>query len=162
MSKTMKNLIPPLIMMLFGILIIVIVPYQININDDSQIGSRFFPYMTAGLIAILSVVSFVKELINRTERNKQSNSNALSELEEKNNYGILRVFFVSVILLFGVIFIPILGFLTTTWLTIIIFMIIMGNKKLYQLIITPILFVILIYFIFSLILNIPLPEGIFI
>src|SRR5699024_5380504 len=90
----------------------------------------------------------------------ESNISQVKPKKEKKNINdtdYKRVLYILIALILWVYFVPILGFILCTFLFTISVMIIMGNRKIYQLILVPLLLSTIIYYTFNNLLNVFLP-----
>lgn len=156
MAIKLKHNLPSILMMLFGISLILLIPYQVSGVKVSAMGPRFIPYLVAIIITILSFLTLIDGLVEK----KDPVENDETEKEgTKVSYSRVILTFISLAL--WIILVPLLGFIITTILLIAAVIAIVGEFKVYQIIIIPIIVSLAVYYIFNELLNVILPEGIF-
>lgn len=124
---------------------------EININ------CQFFPRISSIFLLILSVLLFLKSF-KLTEKIKLFSKQSSKEKEVKTVNIKYKIVF-SIILLttiYLVLFFRV-GFIVSSIIYILIFLLLMGTRKWYYLIPIPILFPVIIYLLFSYAFNILLP-----
>lgn len=148
MRSYIKTIIPSVITLLAGILIIIIIPNQIDIKSKSIMSPRFFPY----IISIALVVFSFFEIIIQLRKVKQGEEDKYRPaMETKRNYiGVLLTF---ICLLLWIILIPYLGFVITSFALLTGTMLIIGNRNIIQIILVPSTATLIIYYIFIVALN---------
>jgi len=153
--SSFKKYIGSISAILFGIIILLIIPYQIGDIGTSKVGPRFFPYLIVVSIICLGAVSLIID-IYKVKVNKEEH-----EINDINITSAFRVVATIVNLIVWIILIRYLGFIISTILLTSFLIIIIEKRKTYQVLSVSVLFSILIYFIFQLGLKIPLPKGLF-
>lgn len=147
--QNLKRKTPDILMLLFGIVILLIIPTQIKSSGDNIYGPRFFPYILSLTLIIFSFISiFLKSNIDdiKTKLIKYSN---------------IRVLIILILMISWVFFANIIGFALSTFIFSLSTMIVMGNRKYLQLIIVPVVLTGIIYYVFSELLDIFLPSNMF-
>ncbi len=153
----LKKSIPDLFILLLGIIVLLIIPYEINSTPGNNTGPRFFPYLLSGLIALLSIMLILTSVFK-----KSVNSNANKEdVEVTENRQYLRVVLIIGCAFIWMLLIPILGVTIPTFLTTFLSMWILGERKAKSLIFIPFLLTITIYYVFAVILSVRFPDGLF-
>lgn len=154
MQRKIREQLPSLSLILFGVFLIILIPFQIGEDQMSVVGPRFFPYLLSILIIIFSTISYLSEMF---KNGKETDDKEKSDNEdiEKPNY--LFVFFTFIGIILWIVLVKYLGFIITSLLLMVGLMIFIGNKKPYQVIIIPVIFVLGIFYIFGTMLHIPLP-----
>lgn len=157
MIEKLKSQIDSIVLGLFGIFVLAIIPVQISESSLSALGPRFFPYLLAGAIILLSAISIIKELFISSTANKDTPEDLADE--KKPGYMSIGLTFIS--LLLWAFLVPVLGFVITTLLFVGVMMWITGNRNIVAISLTSILFTAATYYVFRIILQVFLPEGIF-
>lgn len=152
MINLIKSNIPSLFMALFGIIILIIIPFEVRDTGNETFGPRFLPYLAASLVVILSILSIFEQKFIK------SDYEGLKKLTKKDYF---RLFLILITMIAWFLLISWLGFILTTILFTISVMYIIGNRKIWQLIVTPLLLTFVIYFVFNELLNVILPTGVF-
>jgi len=135
-----------------GICFLILTFFQINVEsslyDDSS-NPRTLPILIASFMILITVVRvvyniFMKENINHKEKNNFINKKV--------------VIGVSLFTLY-ILFIPFLGFIVATFLSIIGFSYILEKTKWLKIIVFALISTIIIWFSFTYFLKVPLPSG---
>ena len=164
MSTQIKAIIPPFIMLVFGIILLFIIPEHISRGGStSNVNPRFIPYLLSGAIIGLSIISIITELVKRRGISKDKDTNDFQNKKEviKSKKGYAKVIIALAAMVLWVVLIPHLGFIIVTYLLTIGMMFLMGNRKKTQLIIVPVVFTAVVYYGIKVFMNVPLPSGIF-
>lgn len=144
----MKNVnrVIGLVLIIFGIWIIYRTYSFPNLNV-TETGPGFFPRITAIGIIILSLILIIKSFIIPDE-------NKVKFLDYK------KVLIVIGIMIFYVTGFLILGFITSSIISLTAIMYLMGLRKKILILSASLISTITIYFVFTQVFNVPLPEGI--
>lgn len=155
MSIKFKQNLPSILMLLFGIFLLILIPYQVSGVKITSLGPKFLPYLVAIGITILSLLSVIEGFLNKESIGEEA------DRETKENKSYIRTILTLLSLVIWLLLVPIIGFVITTIAFIATIIVIIGEYKIYQLIIIPLVVAFSVYYIFNNILNVILPEGIF-
>ncbi|WP_053362534.1 tripartite tricarboxylate transporter TctB family protein [Bacillus sp. FJAT-27251] len=158
MSNKLNHSLPSLFMAVFGVLLIIIIPFQIDEVQISMMGPRFFPYFLSIMVVLLSILSFAAEFKKQKRTEERSQPVEAGRMEKKYYW---RVFLIFISLVAWIYIVPILGFILTTVIFIALVMLIIGSRKWRQILLVPTLFTLFIYYVFKMLFYVPLPEGFF-
>ncbi len=154
MQTRLKKGLPNIFMILLGAFLLLVIPYQISDIQISTMSPRFFPYFLSALIVIISIGTLLSEL-----KTAKSGEEDTEFQNEKPSY--TRVVIILLGLIAWLCLVPLLGFILTTLLLTMGMMLLIGNRRLLQVLTVPFIFTLLIYYVFKMIMNVPLPEGLF-
>lgn len=155
-DETMRANLPNIIMILLGLLVILIIPYQISeASGGTVLGPRFFPYLLGIGIILFSVISMFSTGKEPSAIPKEDQE-MTGETEGKKDYLRTGLLFVSI--LFWILVVPIAGFIITTTLVTMAAMILIGCRKKLTLGWVPLAFSLVVYYVFAILLHIALPE----
>ncbi|MED4123958.1 tripartite tricarboxylate transporter TctB family protein [Halalkalibacterium halodurans] len=152
MLKVGKSVLPSLAAAAFGVIILLLIPNQVSTAEINQMNARFFPYLLAIGIILLSVLSIT---IERTKFRPSGEGKRESVKRQLPPFAVLLGSMLWVIL------IPYLGFTLTTFFTTLSFMIILGNRKKLQLLFVPIAFTVTLYYSVVILMRMSVPQGMF-
>ena len=138
------------------VLYFIIIPWQIPSVEAKGIlmSSSFFPKIGTGLLAFFSVLLILNDVFQvKTDMGSQKTK---PEFKQRLNL------FAGIILCFTYTFLmnPI-GFIISTFLLLILLMVLMGQRNFKFILTLAAGFTVLIYYVFAKILQIPLPKGLF-
>ncbi|WP_102348780.1 tripartite tricarboxylate transporter TctB family protein [Bacillus sp. Marseille-P3661] len=156
MSLLLKRTLPHVLMTIFGMLILLIIPFQISEVTDTNAGPRFFPYVLAILITICSGSIVISEFI----KNRTQVSNVKSgEFKNKRNFKSV----VLIVLSLGLwaLLLESLGFIISTFFLMVTLMVLIGSKKKSNIIFVSLVFTVILYSLNRFVIKIYLPEGLF-
>ncbi|OZT76083.1 tripartite tricarboxylate transporter TctB family protein [Vreelandella boliviensis] len=149
---------PSICTALIGLAIFILVPFQIDLShmrgsNLSGVDARTLPYLLSFSIIFLSLLEII--LINR-KKTKESNAN------KKPQYlNMLRVCITFLSIVLWILLVPIIGFIISMIILLAFVMMVMGNRKILQLILVPVITSVLLNYIFTTFLGRTLPTGIF-
>lgn len=149
-----SNIIQGLILLSTGlVLYYFIIPWQIPFTEAwVEMSSTFFPKIGAGLLVFLATLL----TINNIRLLKKGSSYESIETNTTQRGNLLA----GILTCFGYVFLMnFLGFLIATFLILIALMYLLGQRNLKIIIPIAVSFTALIYYVFSKVLNILLPEG---
>ena len=157
MQKKQQNIIPGVLITLISILIyIFLIPTQIKIKEGVSIGPDFFPKIAVMIIGLCSLFYTILQ-IKQLKASKESVMDGFSfDIKDYVNH---IVFIAS-----GLVFLTIvryLGFPITVVLFLIFLLFFFGSKGIPKNIIIAVIYGIAVYALFSTILKISFPDGIF-
>lgn len=159
MTIKVKAVLPPVIMLLFGVALLLIIPEQISRGGSTSfVNPRFIPYLLGWTIVGLSVISIIATFITPKNVLKEEEE---TEEEETQPNNIKRVIAVFITIVLWPIIIPHLGFVITTVLLLISLMYFMGHKSKIQILIVAIVATAVLYVGIKVLMKVPLPSGIF-
>lgn len=148
------NITTALIFILFGILIFFESSrFQQTMISDNFIGAAFFPKLMASIMILLALILLISELLNK-EAEKVNIGDLFNKKMTISLIGIVILFIYTLILNY-------IGFILSTILLNLIFLIIFKVKSKITIVATPLLTTFVIYLIFQKMLMVPLPQGIF-
>jgi len=141
-------------MIIFSIVILILIPFQINNIGDLLVGPRFFPYLLTISMIVFCIVSIFTDI--RKEKRKEDKD----KIDSMSPVAILRILITISSIVAWLLLVPILGYLITTTLFMMVIMLILKRRNILQVIIISALFTLLSYYVFQQGLNVPLPRGI--
>lgn len=148
-----KEMITMMFAGLFGIVLIIIIPYQIEQVSSSMVGPQFIPYLAAGVIILSSLSSIVNNLVKKPNYEKNE------EGEGQANYLSVALVFTCIIL--WILLVPIIGYIIATLLATAFTCFVFKDRKIIRITLVSVLFSLGSYYIFTEILQVNLPAGIF-
>ena len=138
----LQRQIPTLVVLVIAIIGLLLVPSQIPLSkvaQGSQLGPRFVPTVMLAAAAIFCVLTIIAEAYSWLAKGKS-----------------LQPF----PLLVWYVLLKSVGFIIMTTLLMVVSMHLLGNRRLWQFVVIPVVFSTAIYLLFSGLLNVPLPAGI--
>lgn len=127
-----------------------------EIRRFGEVGSGFWPLLILSSATILSFILLIKEW--RLKGGEKEGR--LGEKEEDFGKNRLKVFLSILCLLFYVIGMPFIGFILSTFIFILIFIFVLGERRKWRLMLSPLLVTGLIVLVFGKLITIPLPKGV--
>ena len=147
--KLYTDIIGPLVFMIFAATVLLLMPSQIILLDESQINPRTFPVLLMGLILICSAVQLIKEIVRIVKKNDPA-------VKEINLLVEVKALIILVILIGYAVLMQVIGFTISSVLAGVAMLLFFRIKKpLYYAII--IFAAVLIGVFFRSVLNVPLP-----
>jgi len=133
-----------------------------GIKRFGEMGSGFWPMLTLSMATLLSIILLVSTLINYLkEKKKTSVEVSVSKETLVDRKSRRKKFVLSVILLFiYVVIMPWIGFVLSTLIYLLAFILALEERRKYVLAISPILVTALIVIIFTKVIVIPFPRGV--
>ncbi|WP_374694438.1 tripartite tricarboxylate transporter TctB family protein [Halomonas sp. SpR8] len=158
MLATLYKYAPSICTALIGLAIFILVPFQIDLShmrgsNLSGIDARTLPYLLSFSIIFLSFLEMI--IINR-KKEKESNTDIKSKYSN-----ILRVCITFLSIVLWILLVPFLGFIISMIILLVFVMMVMGNRKILQLTLVPVITSVLLNYIFTTFLGRTLPTGIF-
>jgi len=148
--KVHKNIASSTFLVILSIVIYLLIPHQIAVETDSIINARLVPKFTIILMFLFSLILLIKSIIN-AKRNPSEDDKITINFKEEIRV-LLLLFF-----LFGyVVIMPLVGFIISSLIVAILVLVMMKVKK-WTYYLSTIIAVFIIYYIFTILLNIPLP-----
>ncbi|SDP79899.1 tripartite tricarboxylate transporter TctB family protein [Desulforhopalus singaporensis] len=137
------------------------IPTMVAVEKSSVVNSRFFPKLMSVLLVIFSIILFVQNslLHKKTKIMPQSNNEGKNS-ENKSYTSWMRMSAAVGMCILFLIFYESGGFLVTSILFMFSFLLIVGVRNWISLILISILPPVIVYFIFKVLLSVPLPEGV--
>ena len=133
-----------------------------EIKRFGEMGSGFWPMLTLSMATLLSMILLISTLIKYlNEKKKTSVEVSVSKETLVDRKSRRKKFVLSVILLFiYVVIMPWIGFVLSTLIYLLVFIIALEERRKYVLAISPILVTALIVIIFTKVIVIPFPRGV--
>lgn len=142
-----------LVVIALGAGILILAPSQIRgfIEPDLRVPPSFIPNLAGMGLLVVGILLSITSFFGKTKKEGKEETVKLKDIK---NIGI------TILVLFAYAFLfPVIGFLTTSMLFIVILSIILGQRNLLKLLILMILIPALVWGLFELIFAIPLPRG---
>lgn len=149
-----------LILICFLVAMLIFIPQQIKVSLIAQdtVSPRFFPYVSviAALVCcVLSLITDVFSMVSEARRGKAT------EQPRDENVSYLRVVICIALLIVWYLTLRHVGFIITTVVITFVLSYMLGNRNKISLIVFPVVFTLAIYFVFSGLLHVNLPEILF-
>ena len=154
----LQRQIPTLVVLVIAIIGLLLVPSQIPLSkvaQGSQLGPRFVPTVMLAAAAIFCVLSIIAEAYSWLAKGKSLQPCPLASLQQYSKVALM----VAALLVWYVL-LKSVGFIIMTTLLMVVSMHLLGNRRLWQFVVIPVVFSTAIYLLFSGLLNVPLPAGI--
>lgn len=151
-SRFNANYIDALFFLVIGIIIRVLIPYQVTMTDgmeDGIVSPSLFPKIVAWLLIILSLFRLTSVYLKSDKRN--------INIEVKKLYKFLSCL---TVIIGYVILIPLIGFLLSSMIAVFCLTKLLGKSKWYNAMLLSVITSSVIYYSFTKFLNIALPSGI--
>lgn len=147
---------------LTGILLFVLacIPTQIKVSlvSKATISPRLFPYFSTIGALICCVLSIAADTLSTV---KEARAGTFQVQESDDNVSYLRAVICIVLLVAWYLVLKKIGFIISTIVVIFILSYMLGNRNKVSLIVFPVVFTVGIYFVFSQLLHVNLPEILF-
>jgi putative tricarboxylic transport membrane protein len=132
-----------------------------GVRRFGEVGSGFWPLLSLSIAAILSLVWFIGNL-RRYSREKRGTfeERPMPETVALKRAGQKKIALCSACLLLYIILTPLIGFLLSTVLFILAFILALEEKRRLVLIISPLVITAVIFFVFAKFIMMPLPKGV--
>ena len=144
----------------FGIFVLLwssTIPLMVAVEKGSVVNARFFPKLMSSLLILLSIVMALEAHLKRYSQTAEEGVESDSKVSQREKW--YRWTSLAIIcLVFYFLFQP-LGFLLSSFLFMLAFLIFLGTRKWYALVILSSLVPLCIYILFKIILGAPLPDG---
>lgn len=148
------------ILICFLIAMLIFIPQQIKVSLIAQdtVSPRFFPYVSVIAALVCCALSLVTDVFSMASEIKKG-----KEVDKKKdeNTSYLRVIICIALLLVWYLVIKHVGFIISTVAVTFILSYMLGNRNKISLIVFPVVFTLAIYFVFSNLLHVNLPEILF-
>ncbi len=140
--------LPQVFMIIFGALLLYVIPKQIVDVPGLTVGPRSFPTVLVILIIIISSLSILSNLL-KNRKNTQSIKNEENQSEAEppkiTKVGLNRVVISYGLLILWAILLPLIGFIIPTLLTAFLLMYVIGNRSYVKMAIISIVSTTLLY-----------------
>jgi putative tricarboxylic transport membrane protein len=132
-----------------------------GVRRFGEVGSGFWPLLSLGIAGILSLVWFIGNLM-RYSREKRGaiKKHSTPETVAAQRAGQKKIALCSACLLVYIILTPLIGFLLSTVLFILAFILALEEKRRLVLVISPLVITAVIFVIFAKFITMPLPKGV--
>ncbi len=143
-----------LMLLLFSITVRILIPFQVQkMSIAGKLTTKTIPMATTYLLIILSIIYVIRQVIMRKGKREES----ITDWVKKNKELIVKMF-ISILFIFVYILLLIyFNYIFATILFAICFSLYLGNRKWYLLLITCVVVPLLIYYVFHILLYVPLP-----
>lgn len=132
------------------------IPVLTIIEKTGMVNSRFFPKICGIFLVFFSIVMILENYMLMCKKEKTM----MEEVEKKEKIKYIRIVVVAALSFLYLITYQYLGHLVSSFLFICMFMYFLGIRNLFLLISAPAGISFLIYAVFKIFLNVPLPQGI--
>ncbi len=133
------------------------IPLMVAVEKSSVVNSRFFPKLMGSILILLSLVMALENYFKRPP--EQPEDSAKGEVQERKGRKWIRSISVGfVCLLYYFLFQP-LGFLLSSSLFMLAFLLLLGTRRWYALVFLSTMIPLSVYILFKTILGAPLPDG---
>jgi len=147
--KALEIMIPAL----FGVAILILLPYQVDVFSSFMLEEstrpQMFPKLLSWIMIIISIVQLIEFIAKKDFKNDEP-------VEKIYN---TRLFLGLGLLIGYALLIPTIGFILSTGLCLLGAIYLLGNVVWYKALLYTSILSILIWFVFSQLLSIPLPTG---
>jgi len=132
------------------------IPVLTIVEKTGMVNSRFFPKLCGILLLVFSILMILENYIIGYKKEKR----LMEEGEKREEIGNIRLIVAAALSFMYLITYQYLGHLVSSFLFICVFMYFLGTRNLFLLISAPACISFLIYAVFKIFLDVPLPEGI--
>ena len=121
-----------------------------------------FPRFLSVLLIIFSVLLIIVTILRRRKYNVKEMNQNKHEFENNDSHSFKYLEILSIyVIITGYIFLwDKLGYLLTSTLALFCLMLVMGERKIFRLVVTPAGITVIIYYVFHYFLKVPIPGGI--
>lgn len=148
-----SNIIIGIILILLSIFVFVYGGANFPEASGVDTGTKFFPFILAGIMIALSVILIIQAFIPNSQRSAGFSFKIFSP-------EMMRVAVAVVCCIFFMTFLKPLGFIIVAFITLYIMMLVLGNKHYFIMAVVSLITVIVIQLFFEKILSVMLPYGI--
>lgn len=132
-----------------------------GVRRFGEVGSGFWPLLSLGVAAILSLVWFIGNLRRYSrEKSGANEKRPMPETVALQRAGQKKIALCSACLLVYIVLTPLIGFLLSTVLFILTFILALEEKRKLVLIISPPVITAVVFVIFAKFIMMPLPKGV--
>ena len=147
-----KNIYSSLVFLLLGI-VICIGAWHLGIGQIRSPRAGFIPFLSGTAILFIALAIFLLTVFETRQKIK-------IEEGRENRGNVRRISITMAVLLFLFIFVEILGFITTVWISFFVLLKFVEPQEWKSSIVMSILFSAGFYLVFRVLLKVPFPEGI--
>lgn len=133
-----------------------------EIRRFGEVGSGFWPILILSTAILLSIILLISNLMNYLKDQKKTPSGAAISPEAQMDLRSRRrkISLSIIFLLIYIIIMPWIGFGLSTLIYVTAFILVLGERRRWVLILSPILVTVLVVLIFSRFITIPFPKGV--
>ena len=154
MKKTVQDMILNLIFIAMGILIAIMIPSQVSgLNQKTEMGPDFFPFIAAGLMVAVNTIAFI---VNYFKYRKETSNGSTERVKKADRKDQLRVVLVLIIIVLYILLMPVIGYVPSTLIVVNILLFVLGVRKWYQYLLVS-GFSMVIFYVFKYVLYVMLP-----
>lgn len=135
------------------------IPLMVAVEKSSVVNSRFFPKLMGSILIFLSIVMALENFVTR--RAQESEEPIKEAVEKTDQKQWIRSIGVGIVCLLYYFLFQSLGFLLSSSLFMLGFLLLLGTRKWYALLILSTIVPLSVYILFKTILGAPLPDGLF-
>jgi putative tricarboxylic transport membrane protein len=152
-----KNVLT-LMIFLLGIALFFVIPMSIRSipNSSGAVGPRGFPYFCAACVVLSSLCTLATSIFSMLRKPRRQEDAATNQNFAKGRVARVLILLAALMLWYLLLFR--IGFIITTSLLLFAAMMLWGNRRPVQLIVTPLAFSFGVFFIFQKLLYVPLPS----
>jgi putative tricarboxylic transport membrane protein len=132
---------------------------MVAVEKSSVVNSRFFPKLMGSILIFLSIVMALENFVTR--RAQESEEPIKEAVEKTDQKQWIRSIGVGIVCLLYYFLFQSLGFLLSSSLFMLGFLLLLGTRKWYALLILSTIVPLSVYILFKTILGAPLPDGLF-
>ncbi|MCR4672984.1 MAG: tripartite tricarboxylate transporter TctB family protein [Lachnospiraceae bacterium] len=157
----LKENIFTLALVVLSIFVIVNIPSQVkeSLLSASTISPRLFPYIASGGILICSILNLILDFIGMVLKVKRGEE--IPEKKRNENVSVYRAIGTVALVFVWLFILEKIGFIISTIIILFVLSFMMGNRNKILLVLFPVCFTLLIYFVFGELLHVSLPEILF-
>lgn len=154
MKKTVRDMVLNLLFILIGIFIALMIPFQVSgLNQETEMGPDFFPYIAAGLMVVVNVIALVTNSCKYAKEKRAGSGENIQIFDFKDQ---LRVILILAIIAGYIFIMPIVGYVASTLVVTNLLLFILGVRKWYQYLLVS-GFAMAIFYVFKYVLYVMLP-----
>jgi putative tricarboxylic transport membrane protein len=131
-----------------------------GVGRFGEVGSGFWPILSLGFASILSLLWLITNLRKYSKKKQETEKKPVSENAAEAWSRRKKVGSSLICLLFYIVLIPWIGFIPSTVLFILAFILALDERRKTVLIISPLLITAVIIVVFAKFITIPLPKGV--
>ena len=154
MKKTVRDMALNLLFIVFGIAIALMIPSQVSgLNQETEMGPDFFPYIAAGLMITVNMIALVTNYCRYAKEKRAGSGENIQIFDFKDQ---MRVILILAIIAGYVFLMPIVGYVVSTLVVANLLLFILGVCKWYQYLLVS-GFAMVIFYVFKYVLYVMLP-----
>jgi putative tricarboxylic transport membrane protein len=131
-----------------------------GVGRFGEVGSGFWPLLSLGFATILSLLWLIANLRKFSKKKQETEKKPVPESAAETWSRRKKVGLSLICLFFYIVLIPLIGFILSTVLFILAFILALDERRKTVLIISPLLITAVIIVVFAKFITIPLPKGI--